>query len=110
MTERRSDVIKGTLDMLILRTLEREELHGWGIAKRIQQRSGEVLQINQGSLYPALYRLADRGWIDSTEGESAEGRTVRVYRLTPAGEKQLASERANWKELSAAVNLVMGTT
>ncbi|MDH3223918.1 MAG: PadR family transcriptional regulator [Gemmatimonadota bacterium] len=109
MSERRSDVIKGTLDMLILRTLEREELHGWGIAKRIQQRSGEVLQINQGSLYPALYRLADRGWIESTMGESAEGRTVKIYRLTPEGSKQLISESRNWKELSAAVNMVMGT-
>ena len=110
MTGRRSDVIKGTLDMLILRTLDREELHGWGIAKRIQQRSGDVLQINQGSLYPALYRLADRGWIESQEGESAEGRSVRIYRLTTSGAKQLESERANWKELSAAVDLVMGTT
>lgn len=109
MTERRSDVIKGTLDMLVLQTLEREELHGWGIAKRIQQTSHDVLQINQGSLYPALYRLVERGWIQSRKGESAEGRAVKIYRLTADGRRQLASERASWEELSAAVNLVLGT-
>ncbi|MEJ2205743.1 MAG: PadR family transcriptional regulator [Gemmatimonadota bacterium] len=106
---RRSDVIKGTLDMLILQTLNREELHGWGIAKRIQQSSADVLQVNQGSLYPALYRLVERGWIQVRLGESAEGRPVKIYRLTASGRKQLETERAHWRELSAAVNLVLET-
>ena len=110
MANRRSDVIKGTLDMLILQTLHREELHGWGIAKRIQQTSRETLQINQGSLYPALYRLLDRGWIRARLGESAEGRPVKIYRLTSAGRTQLAAERESWAELSAAVNLVLDSS
>lgn len=109
MAGRKTEVIKGTVDMLILRVLHREELHGWGIAKRIQQSSEDVLQINQGSLYPALYRLLERGWIKSRVGESAEGRSVKIYRLTKAGRKQLDSERATWEELSAAVNLVLNT-
>lgn len=104
---RRSDMIKGTLDMLILQTLHVEELHGWGIAKRIQEASRETLQINQGSLYPALYRLLDRGWIQARLGESAEGRPVKIYRLTSAGRSQLALERESWAELSVAVNMVL---
>ena len=107
MANRRPDVIKGTLDMLILTVLDTEELHGWGIAKRIQQASGDTLQVNQGSLYPALYRLLDRGWIRSRLGESAEGRPVKIYRLTSAGRTQLATERKSWAELSAGVNLVL---
>ena len=106
----RSDVIKGTLDMLILQTLHLEELHGWGIAKRIQQTSRDTLQINQGSLYPALYRLLDRGWIQARLGESSEGRPVKIYRLTSAGRNQLAVERESWAELSAAVNLVLDSS
>lgn len=109
MTGRKTEVIKGTVDMLILRVLQREELHGWGIAKRIQQSSDDVLQINQGSLYPALYRLQERGWIKAHLGESTEGRSVKIYRLTAVGRRQLESERATWEELSAAVNLVLNT-
>ncbi len=109
MSRRRGDVIKGTLDMLILQVLDREDLHGWGIAKRIQQSSKDVLQINQGSLYPALHRLLDRGWVRSVVGESGGGRPVRVYSLTTDGRKQLKSERETWGQLSAAVNLVLGT-
>ena len=109
MPARKSDVIKGTLDMLILQTLHSEDLHGWGIAKRIQQSSEDVLQINQGSLYPALYRLVERGWIQARVGESSEGRPVKIYSLTADGRKQLDAERASWMELSSAVNLVLGT-
>ena len=109
MKTRKNDVIKGTLDMLILKTLQVEELHGWGIAKRIQQSSGDVLQINQGSLYPALYRLLDRGWVQSRLGESAEGRPVKIYRLTRPGRQQLDVAQADWQELSSAVNLVLST-
>ena len=109
MAERKTDVIKGTVDLLILQVLQREDLHGWGIAKRIQQSSRDVLQINQGSLYPALYRLLERGWLKARLGESAEGRPVKIYALTSAGKKQLNSERATWEELSSAVNLVLST-
>jgi PadR family transcriptional regulator PadR len=105
----KTDVIKGTLDMLVLQVLQIEALHGWGIAKRIQQISKEVLQINQGSLYPALYRLLERGWVSAKIGESADGRPVKIYTLTAAGRKQLAAERASWAELSEAVNLVLKT-
>ena len=109
MSRRRGDVIKGTLDMLILQVLNVEDLHGWGIAKRIQQSSRDVLQINQGSLYPALYRLLDRGWIRSTLGQSEGGRDIKIYTLTAAGRKQLEAERASWAQLSAAVDLVLST-
>ena len=95
--------------MLILQVLHVEELHGWGISKRIQQLSQDILQINQGSLYPALYRLLERGWVQGRLGESAEGRPVKIYRLTAAGTKQLNSEKATWEELSQAVNLVLNT-
>ena len=107
MKRAKSDVIKGTLDMLVLQVLQHENLHGWGIAKRIQQSSGEVLRINQGSLYPALYRLVERGWVRGKVGESADGRPVKIYRLTAAGRKQLAEERESWEQMSAAVNLVL---
>ena len=110
MARRKSDVIKGTLDMLILQVLHLEDLHGWGIAKRIQQSSKDVLSVNQGSLYPALYRLLERGWVRARVGESGEGRPVKIYRLTSAGAKQLDVERQSWSELSSAVNLVMGTS
>ncbi len=110
MKRPKTDVIKGTLDMLVLQVLQIEALHGWGIAKRIQQISGEVLQINQGSLYPALYRLLERGWVSAKIGESADGRPVKIYRLTSVGRKELAAEKASWAELSEAVNLVLKTT
>jgi PadR family transcriptional regulator PadR len=107
MTPKKQDLIPGTLDLLVLRSLASEPMHGWGIAKRIEQASDEVLKVNQGSLYPALHRLQDRGWIRSKLGLSAEGRPVKVYTLTAAGRKQLARESESWELLSGAVNRVL---
>ena len=109
MPEPRSDLLQGTLDLLILNTLTAGSLHGWGISKRIQQMSREVLRVNQGSLYPALYRLEDRGWISGEEGTSPEGRRVKLYRLTAAGRKQLAREVEAWRLFSGAVDHVLGS-
>jgi transcriptional regulator len=102
-----SDLVQGTLDLLILKTLSTEPRHGWAIAKRIQQISGEVLQVQQGSLYPALHRLEQQGWIKAKWMESETGRQAKFYSLTTAGRKQLESESANWTRLSAAINLVI---
>jgi transcriptional regulator len=108
MTDKdRADLLQGTLDLLILKTLVLGPLHGWGISKRIRERSRDVLQVNQGSLYPALYRLEDRGWIDSEWGVSPEGRRAKFYRLTPAGRKQFAAERDQWRLFAAAVEEVL---
>lgn len=105
-----SDVLRGTLDLLILKTLALGPLHGWGISKRIRQLSSDVLSVGQGSLYPALYRLEDRGWIDAEWGVSPEGRRAKFYRLTVDGRKQLASETESWKVFSLAVNHVLRAT
>ena len=102
-----TDLVQGTLDLLILRTLANEPKHGWAIAKRIQQISKEVLQVQQGSLYPALHRLEQRGWITAKWAESETGRQAKFYRLTSDGRKQLERETANWKRLSQAINLVV---
>jgi len=102
------EILQGTLDLLILKTLLLEPLHGWAIAKRIQQLSGEVLQIQQGSLYPALHRLEQQGWIKAKWAESETGRQAKFYALTAAGRSQLEKEAANWNRLSAAINLVVG--
>ncbi|HEY4305498.1 MAG TPA: PadR family transcriptional regulator [Gemmatimonadaceae bacterium] len=101
------DVLQGTLDLLILRTLAAGPRHGWAIAKRIQDLSQEVLRINQGSLYPALYRLEDRGWIAAEWGVSSEGRRAKFYHLSAAGRKQLTEETREWRAFSAAINLVL---
>lgn len=103
----RADLLQGTLDLLILRTLALGPLHGWGISKRIGQRSADVLDVGQGSLYPALYRLEDRGWIEAEWGISDEGRRAKFYSLTRGGKKQLAAERAQWRLFSAAVDQVL---
>ena len=103
-----NDLVQGTLDLLILRTIQLEPMHGWAIAKRIQQVSREVLQVQQGSLYPALHRLEQQGWIKAKWAESETGRQAKFYALTPAGHKQLETEFANWGRLSAAINLVVG--
>jgi transcriptional regulator len=103
------DLLQGTLDLLVLQALIAGPLHGWAISKRIQQLSRDVLTVNQGSLYPALYRLEDRGWVASAESVSAEGRRIRVYRLTVAGRKQLAAEVDSWLAFSAAINHVIRT-
>ena len=93
----RADLLQGTLDLLVLKTLRAQPMHGWGISKRIREISGDVLQINQGSLYPALYRLEDAGWIEAEWGISPEGRRAKFYRLTVNGRKQLTSEQADWR-------------
>jgi len=102
-----NDLVQGTLDLLILRTLTAEPRHGWAIAKRIQQLSCEVLQVQQGSLYPALHRLEQQGWIRARWAESETGRQAKFYALTPAGRRQLEQETANWNRLSAAIDLVI---
>jgi PadR family transcriptional regulator PadR len=102
-----SDLIQGTLDLLILKTIALEPRHGWAIAKRIRQISGDVLQITQGSLYPALHRLEQQGWIRAQAGQTATGRDAKFYALTAAGRKQLARELESWDRLSNAVGLVV---
>ncbi len=102
-----SDLVQGTLDLLILKTISLEPLHGWAIAKRIQQTSREVLQVQQGSLYPALHRLEQQGWIKARWAESETGRQAKFYALTAAGRAQLQKEAANWARLSAAIDLVV---
>lgn len=104
-----TDLVQGTLDLLIMRTLATEKLHGWAIAQRIQFLSKEVLQVNQGSLYPALQRLERQGWITADWGVSETNRRARFYRLTAAGRRRLEQERADWDRLSAAISLVMRT-
>src|SRR5579862_2691681 len=103
----RLELLQGTLDLLILRTLQAEAMHGWAISERIQQISEDVLQVNQGSLYPALHRLEHQGWIKAEWGVSELGRRARFYRLTPAGRKQLQLETDQWTRLSAAIGRVL---
>ncbi len=104
-----SDLVQGTLDLLIMRTIAHEPMHGWAIAKRIQQISQEVLQVQQGSLYPALHRLEQQGWIRAKWLESETGRQAKFYSLTAAGKKQLEEETEHWNRLSAAIDLVIET-
>ena len=110
MAKQKSDLLQGTLDMLILKTLALDAMHGWGIAQRIQQVSDGVLNINQGSLYPALYRLEEQGWIAAEWGRSDNNRQAKYYSLTRAGRKQLAEEEENWRRLSTAVTQVLKAT
>ena len=102
-----SDLVQGTLDLLILKTISLEPQHGWAIAKRIQQISQEVLQVQQGSLYPALHRLEQQGWIRAKWAESESGRQAKFYTLTAAGRNQLEREKESWNRLSTAINLVV---
>src|SRR5689334_25119156 len=104
-----TDVVQGTLDVLILKVVSGEPLHGWAIAQRIKLLSKDVLQVNQGSLYPALQRLERQGWITADWGVSENNRRARFYRLTAAGRRRLEQERADWDRLSAAISLVMRT-
>ena len=106
----RADLLQGTLDLLILKTLALGPLHGWGLSKRISQLSSDVLRVGQGSLYPALYRLEDRGWIDAEWGISPEGRRAKFYRLTAEGRRQLGAETEMWQLFSLAVNHVLRAT
>jgi PadR family transcriptional regulator, regulatory protein PadR len=108
-TEKRVDLPQGTLDLLILRTLALGPEHGWAISERIHQVSSEVLQIQQGSLYPALHRLERRGWIKAHWGVSENNRRAKFYELTKTGRKQLEAEKDEWKKLTAAVAQVLGT-
>ena len=104
----RTELLQGSLDLLILKTLVLGPLHGWAISKRLRQLSDDAFEVGQGSLYPALYRLEDRGWIGGLWGTSPEGRRTRSYTLTPLGRKQFAAERAQWRAFSAAVEQVLG--
>lgn len=102
-----ADLLQGTLDLLVLKALLLGPLHGWAISKRLRALSSEVLNVGQGSLYPALYRLEDEEWVSAEWGTSPEGRRTKVYTLTPLGRKQLAAERAAWRLFSAAVDQVL---
>jgi transcriptional regulator len=104
-----TDLVQGTLDLLILKTIALEPMHGWAIAQRIHQISREVLQVQQGSLYPALHRLEQQGWIRSEWGESDNNRRAKYYALTKAGHDKLGKELASWERLAAAIGLVLQT-
>jgi PadR family transcriptional regulator, regulatory protein PadR len=104
---RPTDLVQGTLDLLILKTISLEPKHGWAIAKRIQQVSREILQIQQGSLYPALHRLEQQGWIKSEWRRTETGRMAKFYSLTRSGRRQFEKELASWTRLSAAIDLVV---
>ena len=106
-SDRGGEVIKGTLEMIILEVLQHEPMHGWGITERIEQRSNGLLSVNQGSLYPALYRLVARGWVSSEWQTTENNRTARYYTLTRLGRKELVAERAQWEKLSRGVNLIL---
>lgn len=106
----RADLLQGTLDLLILKSLLPAPLHGWGISKRIRQLSNDVLQVNQGSLYPALYRMEDRGLVTAEWGVSEEGRRAKFYRLTAAGRKRVTAEQAEWRRFVVAVEQVIAGT
>lgn len=105
-----TDLVQGTLDLLILKTIALEPKHGWAIAKRIEQMSRDTLKVPQGSLYPALHRLEQQGWLTSEWKATETGREAKFYALTRGGRKQLEHELANWARLSTAINLVVRST
>ena len=107
MLPTRSDLLQGTLEMLVLRVLAIEPMHGWGIAQRLEQMSGDLFSVNQGSLYPALQRMKRKGWVRSAWRLTDNNRRARYYELTGEGERQLAKERAAWERTAAAVNGVL---
>jgi transcriptional regulator len=109
MPPEKSDLLQGTLDLLILKIVALGPIHGYAISQRIRQISNEVLQVQQGSLYPALHRLEKRGWLAASWGESENGRQAKFYRLSAVGRKQLISEQSNWNRLSEAVGLILKT-
>jgi PadR family transcriptional regulator PadR len=109
MGKPKSDLLQGTLDLLVLKTLELEPMHGWGISQRIRQISESVLQVNQGSLYPALHRLEEQGWIAADWRVSENNRQAKYYSLTKRGRNQLVAERDNWLRLSGAVGRILAT-
>jgi transcriptional regulator len=104
-----TELLQGTLDLLILKTLALEPMHGWGITLRIQQITGEVLQVRPGALYPALHRLEHQGWIVASWGNTTAGRRAKYYALTPAGRRQLDREARQWRRLSSAVTTLLDT-
>lgn len=110
MKKSKSDLLQGTLDMLILKALSVGEMHGYGVGQRIMQLAEDMLRVEEGSLYPALYRLEERGWISSEWGVSENNRQARFYKLTRAGRKQLQIEEENWQRFILAINKVMQTT
>lgn len=110
MTKQKSDLPQGTLDLLILKALSLSPMHGYGVGQRIQQLAEEMLQVEEGTLYPALYRIEQRGWIESEWGVSENNRRARFYKLTRAGRKQLAVEESQWERLTLAVAKVLQAT
>lgn len=109
MANARTDLMQGTLELLILKTLSHDSMHGYGIAQRIHQAVDDLLKIEDGSLYPALYRMEERGWIRSEWGVSGNNRRAKFYKLTRAGRKQLDGERANWERVSLAITRILQT-
>ena len=110
MIKAKTDLLQGTLDLLVLKTLALVPMHGWGISQRIRQMSRDVLTVNQGSRYPALHRLEQQGWVSSEWGESENSRRAKFYKLTSAGRKQLAAETATWERFSEAITLILQTS
>jgi PadR family transcriptional regulator, regulatory protein PadR len=110
MANERTDLLQGTLELLILNTLAREPMHGYGIVQRIHEAAEDLLKVEDGSLYPALYRMEERGWIKSELGVSANNRRARFYKLTRKGQKKLEAERANWNRISKAVTRILQAT
>jgi PadR family transcriptional regulator PadR len=109
MANTRTDLMQGTLELLILKTLSRDSMHGYGIAQRIHEAVDDLLKVEDGSLYPALYRMEERGWITSAWGVSENNRRAKFYKLTRAGRKRLEGERANWERVSQAVARILQT-
>ena len=107
MANTRTDLMQGTLELLILKTLTREQMHGYGIAQRIHEAVDDLLKVEDGSLYPALYRMEERGWISSEWGASENNRRAKFYKLTRAGRQQLAAQSVNWERISQAISRVL---
>jgi transcriptional regulator len=107
MANTRTDLMQGTLELLILKTLTREQMHGYGIAQRIHEAVDDLLKVEDGSLYPALYRMEERGWISSEWGASENNRRAKFYKLTRAGRQQLAAQSVNWERISQAITRVL---
>ncbi|HEX5439166.1 MAG TPA: PadR family transcriptional regulator [Gemmatimonadaceae bacterium] len=110
MADTGTELLQGTLDLLILKTLASGPMHGWGVSQRIQQLSRDVLHVRQGALYPALHRLEDRGWISAAWGTSENNRRARYYRLTAAGRRRLAHETDSWQRYATAVHWILQST
>jgi PadR family transcriptional regulator, regulatory protein PadR len=109
MPPNHNDILRGTLDLLILKTLSLEPMHGWAIAQRLEQLSSEALRVGQGSLYPALQRLEEKGWVESEWRATEQNRRAKYYELTPAGRRALGEETASWRSYVATVDLILRT-